>query len=546
MRTSILAITGALAFGAIACGTPAQQGGPAAPAGGTSPKAGGTINLQVPIDPFDWDLSYVGKSSPNGNGQAFAYESLLGFKTGPDIKNTDLIMRPELAEKWEVSADAKTYTFHLRPGLKFANLPPVNGRDLTSADVKFSFEYWSRTGAIKDKKLPQGQFDYMFEGMESLETPDARTVVVKFKDSFVPFLNYAASDYNPVVAREIYEADGHFKDKIVGSGPYQLDAASSQKGTRWVWKKNPTYWDAGKPYIDEARWLVIPDASSAIAGFRTRQLDHLADQILSHRQVEDLKKSYPQAVILEGTGYGGHIYIQTAKAPFNDERVRRAFSMAIDRDELSRIDVGTKAQWTPAGAVLGLFTDEEARQMLKFDLNEAKRLLTEAGHPNGVSATWEFPGKAYGESYVTLLELIQSQVKKAGINITLKSIDKDEFSTQRKLQNYGINMTPAPCGGNTDDPEQVLFGCYHSKSKANYGAVNDPDIDRLLLQQRGEPDPAKRRELLRNLVRRVVEKSWATELYYPPQWEAVQPYVKGYAPNLGAKGWDLTNVWLDK
>lgn len=545
MRRFAFALGGAVALAALACGPAIQPPQTAGTAGG-GPKPGGVINLQVPVDPFDWDLSYVGKSAPNGHGQAFAYESLMGFKTGPEIKNTELIMRPELAERWEVSPDAKTYTFHLRKGVKFANLPPVNGRELTSADVKWSFEYWSRTGIFKDKKLPQAQFDYMYEGLDAIETPDPYTVVVKFKQAFVPFLNYAASDFNPVVAHEIYDLDGHLKDKIVGTGPFQLDVASSQKGTRWVWKKNPTYWEAGKPYIDEVRWFVLPDTSSTIAAFRTRQIDHLSDQVLSYRTVEELKRSYPQAVILDGMGYGGHIYIQTEREPFNDERVRRAFALGIDRDELSQADVGTKAVWTPAGAVIGLFTEEEARQLLKYEPAEAKRLLAEAGYPNGVNVNWEFPGKAYGDGYVTLLEHMQAQLKKVGFNITLKSMDKDDFSSQRKQRNFTINMTPAPCGGNTDDPEQVLFGCYHSKSKANYGAVNDPEIDRLLLQQRGEPNPDKRRELLRSLVRRVVERSWAVELYYPPQWEAVQPWVKGYAPNLGAKGWDLTNAWLDK
>ncbi len=545
---SLMLLASGVALAALAC-TPASQPAPAPAASGGgdgAPKSGGVLNLQVPIDPFDWDLSYVGKSSPNGWGQSFAYESLLGFKAGPDIKNEQLILRPELAETWDVSPDAKTYTFHLRKGLKFANLPPVNGRDLTSTDVKWSFEYWSRTGALKDKKLPQSQFDYMFEGMDSIDTPDPLTAVVRFKQPFVPFMNYSASDWNPVVAHEIFDKAGNYKDQIVGSGPFQLDTAASQKGSRWVWKKNATYWDAGKPYLDEVRWLVIADDSTAVAAFQTKQLDHLNNAIMTARIVDTLKKANPQVGILPGLGYGGHTYLNTKRAPFDDERVRKAFAMALDRDELSVADVGEKAPWTPSGAAIGLFTDAEARQLLKFDPEQAKKLLADAGHAGGVAFTWEFPGKAYGDGYVTLLEHIQAQLKKVGFNVTLKSIDKDAFSTNRKAQDFGVNLLPAPCGGSTDDPEQILYGCYYSKSKANYGAVNDPDLDKMLDAQRGEPNAEKRKELLRNIVRRVLDKSWATELYYPPMWEAVQPYVKGYAPNLGVKGYYLNNTWLDK
>src|SRR5207245_6863803 len=96
-----------------------------------------------------------------------------------------------------------------------------------------------------------------------VETPDPYTVVISFKQPFVPFIYNTADDHNPIMAHEIYDQDGHYKDLIVGSGSYQLDAVSSQKGARWVWKKNPTYWDAGKPYIDEGRWVVIGDNSAA-------------------------------------------------------------------------------------------------------------------------------------------------------------------------------------------------------------------------------------------------------------------------------------------
>src|SRR5690242_2060616 len=183
-----------------ACGSrgrPASQGS-GAPSG--KPRPGGTVSVNVQTDPFDWDLSYVGKSVPNSNGISLAYESLLTLKRPPEAKYGDIAVQPKLAEKWE-APDATTYTFHLRPGVRFANLSPVNGRSMTAADVVWSYEYWSRSGSIASKKLPQAQFDWFFEGIDSIQAPDDSTIVVRFKDPFSPFLSYAASDYNPVVPR---------------------------------------------------------------------------------------------------------------------------------------------------------------------------------------------------------------------------------------------------------------------------------------------------------------------------------------------------------
>src|SRR5947199_1417265 len=128
----------AAAAALVACGS---RGGPAAKTGRTSsskPQPGGTVSVNVQTDPFDWDLSYVGKSVPNSNGISLAYESLLTLKRPPQVKYGDIVVQPKLAEKWE-APDAITYTFHLRPGVRFANLPPVNGRAMTAADVVWSY-----------------------------------------------------------------------------------------------------------------------------------------------------------------------------------------------------------------------------------------------------------------------------------------------------------------------------------------------------------------------------------------------------------------------
>ncbi len=526
-----------------------NQAPPGAPAAGSDnqPKFGGQLNVRIPLDFFDWDMSYVGKSAPNSYGQALAYDSLLGFKSGPGVAYADQIIYGKLAEKWEISPDARTYTFHLRPGVKWANMAPVNGRDFAANDVKWSYEYWSRLGQFKDKGLPAGQFDSMFEGLDKIETPNPSTVVVSFKDPFVPFLAYAASDFNPIVPHDIYDQDGNLKDRMAGTGAFQLDAAASQKGSRFVFKKNATYWDPGKPYLDEIRWLVIPDDATALAAFQTKQVDLLNTEALNFQAVQRLQKAAPQAVINEfQQSVGWHIYLQVLQPPFNDVRIRKAFAMSIDRDELSTVLSGTKGPWAPAGAVFGLFTDTEARQMLKYDPVEAKRLVTEAGFPNGIDVTWEFPGNAYGDIYVTGIQLMQSQLKKGGINITLKSMDKDSFSTKRKAKDFSVHMVSSSCNALKEEYETLLFPCFYSKAKGNYAGVNDADLDKLLVGQRAEVNPEKRKQLLRDAVRLLNDKAYAVNTYYASQWQAWQPSLKSYAPNVAAVGIRVENSWLDR
>src|SRR5207249_8200426 len=125
-----------------------------------------------------------------------ARSSVLRFKTGPDVPYDALILEPALAEKWEASSDARTYTFTIRKGMKWPDIPPLSGREFTAADVKWSYEYYSRTGELKDKGLPPANLSALFEGLDRVDTSDPYTVVVRFKDPFAPFITTSPQPTN--------------------------------------------------------------------------------------------------------------------------------------------------------------------------------------------------------------------------------------------------------------------------------------------------------------------------------------------------------------
>lgn len=550
LATLALAGSGALplACGGLRSGT-RPKAAPSAAEG--SPKPGGQLNMRASTDPFDWDLSAVGKSAPNGGGMALAYNSLLGYKFGPGVGFADLLLKPALADSWEVNPDATRFTFHLRRGVRFANRPPVNARELTSADVRWSYEYWSRTGAIADKNLPKSQFDWFFEGMEALETPDPSTIIARFKKPFVPFLSYAAADFNPIVPHELFDQYGSLTDHIAGSGPYQLDTEASQKGSRWVWRRNPGYWDAGKPSIDEVRWLVIEDDAAAAAAFRSKQLDMLGSGLsgrIGFTAAQQVKRDNPSAVEY-AFSYPEltHVWINTRHKPLDDLRVRQAISLSIDRDEYVKNLLGGQGDWALAGAFLDTFSQAEIRQMMHHDPAQARQLLAAAGYPNGLEIEMTYPGKAYGDEFITLLQLFQSQLKAGGINISLKSVDKDTESSGRKQGTYTISITPGL--SLEGDIDSYLFQFFHPSSKANYGGLNDPKLAALIEAQRQEPDPAKRREIVRQAVRSInVDLVNGLGLFYPRYHQFWYPYLKNFAPNWGVSisNSPLTEAWLER
>lgn len=529
---------------AAGCGRGAKQSGSQA-SGPTAvaekPRSGGQLNLAYKNDPPSFDPST--KLTDVAEALLRTHDSLLGIKTGPSVPYQDIVLQPGLAQRWE-APDALAYTFHLTPNVKFADQPPVNGRALTSADIQWTYEYLSRTGAAKG--LRPAPTASMFSGLDRIETPDASTVVVHFAKPFVPFLSYAASQWAPILAHEVFDQDGDFSKHAVGTGPFALDEGASQRGSRWVYKRNPAYFVAGQPYLDQVNVLTISEDATMNAAFQTKQIDLLDYFGLQFDTVQQTKKVVPDAVTAEVLSPDGfYIYMSVSKAPLNDVRIRQAFSFGLDRDEFIKTFSQGKGSWALAGALPGLFSDAEIKQILKFDPARAQQLVREAGYPTGVDIEFIYPANTYGQQFISTLQLIQAQVKKAGINIRLKSLDHATESASRRSGDYQLGMTPRGQGV-PQDLDSSLYPVFYPGSAENLGRVNDPELTPLLDAQRAEVDPAKRKEIWRQAVRRINEAPWATALYFGTRNFIWHPYLKNYAPNIAYEGERLTDAWLAK
>lgn len=532
--------SGAFAACATKNGSTANKGSQAAVAG--KPKPGGTLNVGIPADYFNFDSSLGGKSTPNDHAIGLVYDTLLADKQGTGVGYDESTLIPRLADRWE-TPDAQTYTFHLHPGVHFANLPPVQGRALTSADVQWSLEYLGRIGQFKAQKLPKNTNGFMFAGMDTVQTPDANTVVVHFQQPFAPFLSFATSAGMPIMAHEIFDADGSFSKQLVGSGPFQLDTASTQHGAQWVFQKNQQYWDSGKPYVDTVHCLVLSDLATSLAAFTAKQLDIAPGTglVLNTTLEPEVQKNNPTAQIQGYFTAGGYsLYLSYTHPPFNDVRMRQAFSFAIDRDAFVRNLSQGKGEWDIAeGALSADFTQDEIKQILKYDPQKAKSLMSAAGNANG--ATIEFMLRA-GNIPQPIVELLQSQVKQVGFTMNIKTVDKATGSD--RLHKGDFDVTAG--GLALQDDQDSRLAAFYSNSPSNYVGVRDPQLDKLLDAERKEADPAKRHDAIKAALKYMAEQAVSVAIYRDYQYTVWQSYLNNYSNNWHDHAWNAANVWLNK
>ena len=293
----------------------------AGPALAQQPKRGGVLRVaerEAPgLDPH-LSISFLTHSYVS-----LTYSQLVRFPNGPEQKSpTDFSILPDLAEKWMVSKDGKVYTFTLRKGVRFHNKPPVNGREATAEDVKYSLERFMAKSGFRDR----------FEPVTAIDAVDRYTVRITLKEPYAPFLNHLANpSFCAILPREAEEKfkDFNHPDAVIGTGPFVLK--SYEKGVKMVFERNPAYFMKGLPYLDGAVIEITPDAAARLSVLRAgkAELPHVWGWI-SPEEARSLKQTSPEMSVTPYQVIGqGFIYMRTDRAPFNDVKVRRAIALAI-------------------------------------------------------------------------------------------------------------------------------------------------------------------------------------------------------------------------
>src|SRR5881628_3321517 len=191
----------------------------------------------------------------------------------------DLTLKGDLAESWQSSPDHRRWTFKLRQGVKWQNVPPLNGRELVAADIKYCFEAYAKEGVQS----------FTFREIEGIETPDKYTLRVHLHTPNVLFPQAVAESVTVIFSREVLEEDGDLKKRMIGTGPYMLKEHTRK--VRVVLARNPDYYDKSRPYVDEYVILSTPDTATRVAAFRTGQSDFVS--LASPSEVETVRRTNP-------------------------------------------------------------------------------------------------------------------------------------------------------------------------------------------------------------------------------------------------------------
>jgi peptide/nickel transport system substrate-binding protein len=533
-----------LKLGGAAAGVALAPGLSATPARAQAPKRGGTLNVRL-WDPPHFD-PHLTVSYKTHIAYTFTHSRLVKHKAGPGVQPGTFPIEGDLAESW-TQPNENTYVFKLRRGVRWHNKPPVNGRELTSDDVVYTLE---RFRTVKGNANA-----YMLAALDKVEAPDKYTVKFTLKEPYAWFLDILA---NPmavcIVAKECVEKMGGDLKKpeaTVGTGPWMLDSYRPNVGMTLV--RNPTYFVPGLPNIERIEALVDEDKASRIAAFLTGKYDlgtefpgtiDWTDWDVVKKGRRDLKTQlYPSNVM-------SHIYVRNDKPPFSDVRVRRAMSLAINRQAI--IDAtyeGNGAFNPPVPAALKEWSipiDQlgEGGRYYKPDLAAARKLMAEAGHPNGFPATMDFT--TYGSTVlVDQAQLILKDLKSIGIEVKLNT---KEYGAYIATTFYGKYDSMA-FGPQTPflEPDNFLYGQYYPGEIKNHGHINDPVVADMLIRQRRTPDPAKRREQIFEIQRYLAKQQYYVQIgsqIYNAVWNQA---LKNYGPNLGYDyGGRLMAAWLDR
>src|SRR5581483_2333 len=193
-------------------------------------------------------------------------------------------------------------------------------------------------------------------------------------------------------------------------------------------------------------------------------------------------------------------------------------------DEINKVNAGGEGKWALSGAMAGLFTDEEVHKLLKYDPEQSKKLLAEAGYANGVTLEFPIDSGNRSQSDKTLFELVQAQLKRVGINVNINVVDTNLQRQKRRAGDFGLDGTTGLSPLEADN-DSILFGEFYSALSAstNYSKINDPELDKLLRAERAEANPDKRKDLLKAAGTRIAENVYEIGLIYGPKWDAVQP-----------------------
>jgi peptide/nickel transport system substrate-binding protein len=525
---------GIAGLAAAGCGSTKKQAAPSSTSSSSSSsgaasnlKTGGTIQSfyvvpNAPLDPYE-NATYTTQYLAG-----YVYSRLFRYKAGTDPSiGTSFQTDSDLVQSYE-TPDQTTYRMKLRTDAMFH--PPLN-RALTSADVMASWQRFTT-----DPKNTNGKVFVPI--VDSLTAPDDQTLVFKLKAPYAPFLNRMAnSAYFWIMPKDAAGGSIDPSTQMVGTGPWTF---VDRTATAYTFKKNPNYFIKGIPYADGFVYNVIPQVANQEAQFQAGKLDYLD---VPTPDLASMQKSLPQAKTVSFlTNLLRFIFFTRMDAPnnpFTDVRLRRAVSLAMDRQGLLDVIFDGKGQFSnlvnpgmgkwsldPTGKDIG-----SAGQWFKHDPQQAKQLLSAAGHTD-TQFKYIYANNAYGDQFNSSADAVRGMLADAGFKMQVVTVDylKDYINNGQGIFFKGAPANSIVCALETPlyDPDDNLSGMLTPEGDRNHEGVNDTDLTNLIAKERQEIDNDKRLQLVYQAQQMQDDK-----MYYPPLVAAttftmLQPWTQNY------------------
>jgi peptide/nickel transport system substrate-binding protein len=526
-RKALKAGAAGLGAGALAlagCGGGGDEnGGNATPIVEGTPQAGGTVVYGLDSDPGHLD-------EQEGVTNYWVTSQFNGFLYHINLPTQEMML--QMADKFE-QPDHQTYIWTLKPGIKFHNVDPVNGREVTADDVVYSMKR-----RLED---PTSQNDKQFlrDFTAGMEATDPLTFKLTTKQPYRPTIDELGNPSYPIVPHEAVERFGSLADHPIGCGAYILTEFVRAERVRM--QRNPDYFMPGRPYLETIEWQFILDSSTCLQAFETGQHDYTAVS-LDKLKVERLQTD-SNNVILDAPNFWRHtLLLRVDQDPFKDPRTWEAIDLAVDRQDLiDKMAFGEGKFTGPVPISLTQYTlpEDELRDFYRVDIQKAKQLLSAAGFDNGL--TFECPV----ENVVDMQKfstVVKDQLAKVNITMNLVPRELGVFLAQNMYaRNFqGMTYYNLPYV----EPDRPLCQ-YYSKGQAgfSFSGYSNPAMDAWVEKERAEFDNEVRAQIIKDAQREMIkEHGPQINTYIPNAWAAFKKWVHGVDKVVGIGAWSYLNI----
>src|SRR5690606_26000095 len=473
------------------------------------------VDSRDTYDPRSMDPA-LSTDVPTGRAVSYVFEGLTRFTPSAEVV-------PGLAERWEVSDDGMSYTFHLRQGVKFHD-----GTTFTADHVARS---WQRVldpsvrGGRGWPLYPIAGARAMAEGsaasISGLQVLDDSTFLVRLEAPLAIFPKLLAM---PVAAVVPMEVPSNFGENPVGTGPWRF--VEWRHDDYLLFARNEDYWDTPAA-AESLRVRIIPEPSTAVAEFESGNVDVLLVPEGEARQWEqtDERRARLESVAALRLFYAA---INTRRGPLQDPRVRQALKLAVDRGTSLAQLLSGRGRFAAGVIPPSLPGADTSRAPYGYDPARARQLMTEAGHPNGIDVElWV----STSQPFPRIAESIQGYLAQANVRATI--VQREAASVREAARNGQADMIVKDWFADYPDAENFLYPLLHGENTGvggNLSFFTHDEFDRVVDASRREQDDSTRNELYREADSIAFEEAPMLFLFFYSDLYAIQPWITGFEP----------------